>query len=101
MRGGGLVKFDIGKKQVFEYKSPTPFTAFYTAHPDKNGEVWAGESHSGRYARFNPKTEEWVEYVLPEPYGFDRESWVDNSTDPVTVWYTDHDGWITRLQPLD
>jgi len=101
MRGGGLVKFDIQKKQVFEYKSPTPFTAFYTAHPDKNGEVWAGESHSGRYARFNPKTEEWVEYVLPEPYGFDRESWVDNSTDPVTVWYTDHDGWITRLQPLD
>jgi streptogramin lyase len=101
MRGGRLVKFDIQKKQVFEYKSPTPFTAFYTAHPDKNGEVWAGESHSGRYARLNPKTEEWVEYVLPEPYGFDRESWVDNSTTPVTVWYADHDGWITRLQPLD
>jgi streptogramin lyase len=100
-RGGGLVKFDIQKKRVFEYSAPTPFTAFYTARPDKNGEVWAGESHSGRYARFNPKTEQWTEYVLPEPYGFDRESWVDNSTDPVTVWYTDHDGWIARLQPLD
>ena len=101
MRGGGLVKFDIQKKRVFEYPSPTPYTAFYTARPDKNGEVWAGESHSGRYARFNPKTNEWVEYTLPEPYGFDRESWIDNSTTPVTVWYTDHDGWITRLQPLD
>jgi len=31
----------------------------------------------------------------------DRECWIDNSTDPVTVWYTDHDGWIVRLQPLD
>ncbi|MSP93809.1 MAG: hypothetical protein EXR00_00945 [Alphaproteobacteria bacterium] len=101
MRGGGLVKFDMQKKRVSEYPSPTPYTAFYTARPDKNGEVWAGESHSGKYARLNPKTGEWVEYVLPEPYGLDRESWIDNSTDPVTVWYTDHDGWITRLQPLD
>ena len=100
-RGGELVEFDIKKKQVVEYRVPTPFTALYTAHPDKNGEVWAGESHSGRYARLNPKTAEWVEYVLPEPYGFDRESWIDNSTTPVTVWYTDHDGWITRIQPLD
>jgi streptogramin lyase len=100
-RGGGLVKFDIQRKRVFEYPSPTPYTAFYTARPDKNGEVWAGESHAGKYARFNPKSGEWVEYTLPEPYGFDRESWIDNSTDPVTVWYTDHDGWITRLQPLD
>jgi streptogramin lyase len=51
--------------------------------------------------RFNPKLAQWTEYVLPEPYGFDRESWIDNSTDPVTVWYTDHDGWIARIQPLD
>jgi streptogramin lyase len=100
-RGGMLVEFDIAKKQIVEYRVPTPYTALYTAHPDRNGEVWAGESHSGRYARFNPKTGEWVEYVLPEPYGFDRESWIDNSTTPVTVWYTDHDGWITRIQPLD
>jgi hypothetical protein len=39
--------------------------------------------------------------VLPEPYGIDRETWIDNSTDPVTVWYVDHDGWIVRIQPLD
>jgi len=100
-RGGLLVEFDIAKKQIFEFRVPTPYTALYTAHADKNGEVWAGESHSGRYARFNPKTQVWTEYVLPEPYGFDRESWIDNSTDPVTVWYTDHDGWIARIQPLE
>ena len=100
-RGGLLVEFDITKKRIVEYRLPTPYTALYTAHPDKNGEVWAGESHSGRYVRFNPKTGVWTEYMLPEPYGFDRESWIDNSTDPVSVWYTDHDGYIARIQPLE
>ena len=100
-RGGMLVKFDTVKKRAFEYRLPTPYAGLYTTNVDRNGEVWAGELHSGRYLRFNPATEHWTEYVLPEPYGFDRQSWIDNSTNPVTVWYTDHDGWIVRLQPLD
>ena len=100
-RGGSLIKFDIARKRVFEYPLPAPFACLYTAMADKNGEIWGGEMHAGRYFRFNPKTEQWTEYVLPEPYGLDRESWIDNSTDPVTVWYTDHDGWIVRIQPLD
>jgi len=100
-RGGMLVKFDTAKKRIFEYRLPTPYASLYTAHADRNGEIWAGELHSGRYLRFNPKTQTWTEYVLPEPYGFDRQSWIDNSTDPVTVRYTDHDGWIVRIQPLD
>ena len=55
----------------------------------------------GRYLRFNPKNQQWTEYLLPEPYGHDRESWIDNSTTPVTVWYVDHDGWMVRIQPLE
>jgi hypothetical protein len=31
----------------------------------------------------------------------DRESWIDNSTSPVSVWYVDHDGWLVHIQPLD
>ncbi len=100
-RGGVLVKFDTAKKRIFESALPAPYACLYTAQADKNGEIWGGEMHAGRYFRFNPKTEQWTEYVLPEPYGLDRESWIDNSTDPVTVWYTDHDGWIVRIQPLD
>ena len=100
-RGGMLVKFDIAKKRLFEYPLPTPYASMYSAQADKNGEIWAGEMHAGRYLRFNPKTEQYIEYVLPEPYGIDRETWIDNSTDPVTVWYVDHDGWIVRIQPLD
>jgi virginiamycin B lyase len=100
-RGGMLVKFDTTKKRIFEYRLPTPYASLYSANVDKNGEVWAGEMHAGRYVRFNPKTEQWTEYVLPEPYGIDRETWIDNSTDPVTVWYVDHEGWIVRIQPLE
>jgi virginiamycin B lyase len=100
-RGGMLVKYDIAKKRIFEYRLPTPYASMYSAQSDKNGEIWAGEMHSGRYLRFDPKTEQFTEYVLPEPYGIDRETWIDNSTNPVTVWYVDHDGWIVRIQPRD
>jgi virginiamycin B lyase len=100
-RGGLLIKFDTTEKRVHEYPLPTPYASMYTAMADKNGEVWGGEMHSGRYFRFDPKTELFTEYVLPEPYALDRESWIDNSTDPVTVWYVDHEGYIVRIQPLD
>lgn len=100
-RGGELIEFNMAEKRIYEFPLPTPYASMYTAQADKNGDVWGGEMHSGRYFRFNPKNEQFTEYVLPEPYGIDRESWIDNSTNPVTVWYVDHEGWITRIQPLD
>ena len=79
-----------------------PTRRIYTAHvgQERRG---LGRRNARRAAmlRFNPKTEQWTEYVLPEPYGIDRETWIDNSTDPVTVWYVDHEGWIVRIQPLE
>jgi hypothetical protein len=44
--------------------------------------------------------ERWIEHVLPEPYSHDRRTWIDNSTDPVSVWYVDHNGYLVRVQPL-
>ena len=38
------------------YVAPTPYIAFYTARSDDHGEIWAGEMHGGRIARFNPRT---------------------------------------------
>src|SRR4051794_13345700 len=100
-RGGSLIKFDIKEKRVHEYPLPTPYTSLYTAKADKNGEVWAGELNGGHYLRFDPKTEQFTAYTLPEPFSMDRESWIDNSTNPVSVWYVDHDGWLVHIQPLD
>jgi streptogramin lyase len=100
-RGGSLIKFDMKEKRIHEYPLPTPYTSLYTAKADRNGEVWAGELNGGHYLRFDPKTEQFTTYTLPEPFAMDRESWIDNSTSPVSVWFVDHDGWLVHIQPLD
>ena len=100
-RGGMILKYDTKTKKVTEYYPPIPYVAFYEVMPDKNGEIWAAALHSGRFLRFNPRTERWIDYMLPEPYSHDRRTWIDNSTNPVTVWYVDHNGYMVRIQPLD
>ncbi|HEY3043165.1 MAG TPA: carboxypeptidase regulatory-like domain-containing protein [Vicinamibacterales bacterium] len=100
-RGGMILKYDTKTKKVTEYFPPIPYVTFYEVMPDKNGEIWAAALHSGRFLRFNPRTERWIDYMLPEPYSHDRRTWIDNSTTPVTVWYVDHNGYVVRLQPLE
>jgi virginiamycin B lyase len=99
--GGVLVKIDAKTHQLSEYRPPTPGVSFYECLPDKNGEIWAGELYAGRIVRFNPKTDRWTEYVLPEAVSHDRRTWIDNSTNPVSIWYVDHDGIMVRMQPLE
>ncbi len=100
-RGGMLIKLDGKTHRVSEHYPPIAYDTFYEAMPDKNGEVWAGGMQSGRFWRFDPTTERWTGYMMPEPYAHDRRTWIDNSTDPVTVWYVDHNGYVVRIQPLD
>jgi virginiamycin B lyase len=96
---GQLIRYDPKANVTTEYSPPTPYVNFYTARTDRNGEVWAGEMHGGKIARFNPRTEQWIEYVLPTAWSQDYHSWIDNSTDPVTYWYGDQYGYIVRVQP--
>lgn len=100
-RGGRILKLDPKTRRITEYAPPIPYVSFYEAHPDKNGEIWAGALHGGRFLRFNPRTERWIQYVMPEPFSHDRRTWIDNSTNPVTVWYVDHNGYLVRIQPLE
>jgi streptogramin lyase len=100
-RGGVLLKYDRKLGVATEYAPPTPYQTFYETRADKNGEVWAGEMRGGRIARFNPRNEQWTEYVLPEPFSFDWQTYVDNSTDPVNIWYGDQYGYIVHIQPLE
>ena len=100
-RGGMLIEVSSKTHRVTTYPSPYQYDTFYEAMPDKNGEVWAGGMQSGHFLRFDPKTERWISYMLPEPFAHDRETWIDNSTDPVTVWYVDHNGYMVRIQPLE
>jgi streptogramin lyase/cytochrome c5 len=102
---GTLVELDAKAKRIREYWPPTPYdpyTDFYSAMPDKNGEVWTEELHGRKFLRFNPRTERWTQYAMPEPYAHARWTWVDNSTNPVTVWYADYSaGRVVRIQPLE
>jgi streptogramin lyase/mono/diheme cytochrome c family protein len=102
---GTLVEIDGKAKRLREFWPPTPpepYTDFYSAMPDKNGDVWVGELHGRGILRFSPQREHWTEYAMPEPYAFTRDIWVDNSTTPVTVWYPDFGtGRIVRIQPLN
>jgi len=100
-RGGMLIKVDPRTLHIDEYYAPNQYDTFYEAMPDKNGEIWAGGLQSGRFNRFNPKTGKWTQYMMPEPYAHDRRTWIDNSTNPVTIWYVDHEGFMVRIQPLE
>jgi streptogramin lyase/cytochrome c5 len=101
---GALIELNAKAGRIEEYWPPTaphPYTDFYEAMPDKNGEVWAGVLHGRQMLRFDPKTSRWTSYQMPEPYSYDRRTYIDASTHPVTVWYVDYNGYMVRVQPLD
>ncbi len=102
---GTLVELDAKAKRIREFYPPgpvEPYTDLYSVEPDKNGEVWGGELHGREFLRFNPKTGQWTEYSMPEPYSHSRAVWVDKSTTPTTVWYADYStGRIVRIQPME
>jgi len=100
-----LVELDTKAKRIREFTPPgpvEPYNDLYSAETDKNGEVWAGELHGRKFLRFNPKTSQWTEYAMPEPYSHSRAVWVDKSATPSTVWYADYStGRIVRIQPFE
>jgi streptogramin lyase/mono/diheme cytochrome c family protein len=107
---GSLVEIvneiDAGKGvHIRTFTPPTPYypySQFYSAIPDKNGEVWSAWIHGRGVVRFDSETGIWRVYDSPEPSAFARSTWVDNSTTPVTVWYPDYQlGTIVRIQPRD
>ena len=104
-QNGTLVEIDSKEKRMHEFWPPTPnepYTDFYAAMPDKNGDVWVEELHGRFFLRYKPKTGQWIKYPMPEPYDHARWVWVDNSSNPVTVWYGDYTtGRVVRIQPMD
>jgi virginiamycin B lyase len=77
-----------------------PYSQFYAAVPDKNGEIWSAWVHGPGFVRFDPAKNTWRVYDNPEPSAFARSTWVDNSTNPVTIWYPDYQmGTLVRIQP--
>jgi virginiamycin B lyase len=56
---------------------------------------------SDRVSRLDPKTGQFVEYLLPQRTNI-RRVFVDNSTTPVTFWTgNNHGASIVKVEPLD
>ena len=86
---------------ISEWQVPTPWSAPYDAILDKNGEVWSGGMTTDRVVRLDPKSGQFVEYLLPRSTNI-RRVFVDNSTTPVTFWVgSNHGASIVKLEPLD
>ena len=94
-----LVNFDMGKN-TFTNTCCRDVLRVYVFRPDQR-KPGPGEPHPDRCLRFDPKTVLFTEYVLPGRCGIDGETWIDNSTDAVTVCYVDDEGWLVRVQPRD
>jgi len=73
---------------------------FHEAMPDKNAGA-AGELVRRESLRLNPETDQWIEYATPKRYARDRVTRIDNSIDPIGVWYVDYRGYIARIPRLD
>ncbi len=101
---GAVVELNTKPGRIQEFYPPTPpnpLTDFYEAQPDKNGDVWAGVLHGRQMVRYKSKTGQWVVYQMPEPFTYDRRTYIDSSTNPVSVWYVDYNGYLVRVQPLE
>jgi streptogramin lyase len=64
-RADRIGMFDTRTQKFQEWAAPTPGAWPYDVTIDKNGEVWSGGEYNDRILRLNPKTGQFVEYLLP------------------------------------
>ena len=66
---------------------PTPTSGAYSVVVDKkNNFVWVSLQQTDMIARFDPKTEEWVEFPLPEAESDPRRIEID-PTNPNRIYF--------------
>ena len=69
------------------YTPPTPTGGHYSVIVDKkNNYIWVSEHQVDKIARFDPKTQEWVEFPLPEAESDPRRIDID-PTNPNRIYF--------------
>jgi virginiamycin B lyase len=87
-QAGKLMKIDHKTKEMKIFSPPTPNAGAYSVVVDKKNDlVWVSEHKVDKIARFNPKTEEWVEFPLPESQSDPRRVDLD-PTNPNRVYFS-------------
>jgi streptogramin lyase len=85
---GKLMKIDHKSKQMTIYTPPTPTGGNYSVIVDKkNNFIWVSEHQVDKIARFDPKTEEWVEFPLAEAESDPRRIDID-PTNPNRIFFS-------------
>jgi streptogramin lyase len=85
---GKLMKVDHKTHQMTIYSPPTQTGGNYSVVVDKkNGYVWVSEHQVDKIARFDPKTQEWVEFPLPEAESDPRRLDID-PTNPNRIYFS-------------
>jgi virginiamycin B lyase len=85
---GKLMKVDHQSRRMTLYTPPTPTSGNYSVVVDKkNNFIWVSEHQADKIARFDPKTEEWVEFPLPEAESDPRRIDID-PTNPNRIYFS-------------
>jgi streptogramin lyase len=85
---GKLMKIDYKTREMKIYSPPTPTGGNYSVIVDKKNDlVWVSEHQVDKIARFDPKTEEWIEFPLPESESDPRRIDID-PTNPNRVFFS-------------
>jgi virginiamycin B lyase len=93
--------FDTRTDEFQEWAHPIPWYGPYDVAPDKEGFLWTGAMSSDFITRFNPKTGEFRNYLLPRIGSNVRRVDVDNTGAHPVFWVGEnHQAKIAKVEPL-
>jgi streptogramin lyase len=87
-QAGKLMKIDYKTKKMSIFTPPTRDAGCYSISVDKkNNVVWVSEQEVDKIGRFDPKTNSWMEFSLPDSQSDPRRIELD-PTDPNRVFFS-------------
>jgi virginiamycin B lyase len=100
--GNSIGMFDPATQKITEWKLPTPWSNPYDVAPTKGAtEVWTGSMLSDQVSRLDPKSGEFVEYLLPRTTNI-RRVFVQETGPRPALWVgNNHGAAIVKVEPLD
>jgi streptogramin lyase len=99
--GNAIATFDPEKKSIQEWRLPIPWSDPYDVVAANSGEVWAGSELTDRVTRLDPKTGDFVDYLLPRETNI-RRVFVDEQGSLPVLWVgSNHGAEIVKVEPQD
>jgi streptogramin lyase len=100
-RSNKIGMFDTKTDEVQEWNVPVPFYLPYDVTGDKYGDAWAVTEFSDSVLRFDPKTGQFTNYLMPRETNM-RRAFVDDSGPQIKFWVGNtHQAAIIKVEPVD